>query len=50
VSRKDFILWLVKTHLKHSGEHVENRALEHSLADLDYEAEYAPYILLAKNE
>ena len=50
VSRKDFILWLVKTHLKHSGEHVENRALEQSLADLDYEAEYAPYILLAKNE
>ena len=50
VSRKDFILWLVKTHLKHSGEHVENRALEHSLADLDYEAEYAPYILLAKYE
>ena len=50
ISRKDFILWLVKTHLKHSGEHVENRALEHSLADLDYEAEYAPYILLAKNE
>jgi hypothetical protein len=36
--------------LKHSGEHVENRALEQSLADLDYEAEYAPYILLAKNE
>ena len=50
VSRKDFILWLVKTHLKHSGEHVENRSLEHSLADLDYDAEYAPYILLAKNE
>lgn len=50
VSRKDFILWLVKTHLKHSGEHVENRSLEHSLADLDYTAEYAPYILFAKNE
>jgi hypothetical protein len=50
VSRKDFILWLVKTHLKHSGEHVENRSLEHSLADLDYDAEYAPYILFAKNK
>ena len=24
--------------------------LEQSLADLDYEAEYAPYVLLAKNE
>jgi len=49
VSRKDFILWLVKTHLKHSDEHVEYWALEQSLADLDYDAEYAPYILLAKN-
>ena len=50
ISRKDFILWLVKTHMKHSGEHLEPSDLVHSLADLDYEAEYAPYILLAKNE
>ena len=49
ISRKDFIIWLVKTHLKHSGEHLESHNLEQSLADLDYKAEYAPYILLAKN-
>jgi len=50
VSRKDFILWLVKTHLEHSSEHVENHALEQSLADIDYDAEYAPYISLAYNK
>ena len=50
ISRKDFILWLVKTHMKHSGEHLESWALEQSLADLDYDAEYAPFILFAKNK
>ena len=50
ITRKEFIIWLVKTHLKHSGEHLESHDLEQSLADLDYEAEYAPYVLLAKNE
>ena len=50
VSRKDFIVWLVKTHLKHLGEHLDSSELYESLADLDYGTDYAPYVLFAKNE
>jgi len=50
VSRKDYILWLVKTHLKHLWEHLDFSELHNSLADLDYGSDYAPYILYAKNE
>lgn len=49
ITRGDFVVLLVKSYLKKTNSKLSVDDLDFSISDLDYNSQYAPYILYAKD-